>query len=160
MICDNSGNQWLSHGTSTASAVLLMIWLRHRIARPDQLLLVSDPCDLGWLCQREVPEPRRNSRPTDVKETKYMELQHTSGRPWRVVNMQSSDGSDAVVWIVEGLIGRFVPGSPAAASSRLRPTAKSLALARDTDGPKSPLGVALDDARPANRDSQYSPVRT
>jgi hypothetical protein len=30
-----------------------------------------------------------------------MDLQHTSGKPWRVVNMQSSDGSDAVVWIVQ-----------------------------------------------------------
>jgi hypothetical protein len=160
MICDNSGNQSLSHGTSTASAVLLMIWLRHRIARPDQLLVVSDPCDLAWLVSEMHQNPAENSRPTDAKEAKYMELQHTSGKPWRVVNMQSSDGSDAVVWIVEVLIGRLIPGSPAAASSRLSPTAKSFALARDTDGPKSPLAVAIDDARPANRDSQYNPVRT
>ena len=89
-----------------------------------------------------------------------MDLQHTSGKPWRVVDMQSSEGSDAVVWIVEVLIGRLIPGSPAAASSRFSPTAKSFALARDTDAPKSPLAVALNDARPANRDSQYSPVRT
>jgi hypothetical protein len=45
--------------------------------------------------------PGENSRPTDAKEAKYMDLQHTSGKPWRVVNMQSSDGSDAVVWIVQ-----------------------------------------------------------
>lgn len=89
-----------------------------------------------------------------------MELQHTSGKPWRVVNMQFSDGSDAVVWIVEVLIGRLIPGSPAATSSRLSPTAKSSALARDTDWPKSLLGVGLYNARPANRDSQYNPVRT
>jgi hypothetical protein len=104
--------------------------------------------------------PGENSRPNDAKEAKYMDLQHTSGKPWRVVNMQSSDGSDAVVWIVEVLIGRLIPGSPAATSSRLSPTAKSSALARGTDWPKHLLAVGLDDARPANRDSQYNPVRT
>jgi hypothetical protein len=104
--------------------------------------------------------PGENSRPTDAKEAKYMDLQHTSGKPWRVVNMQSSDGSDAVVWIVEVLIGRLIPGSPAATSSRLSPTAKSSALARDTDWPTNLLAVGLYNARPANRDSQYNPVRT
>jgi hypothetical protein len=89
-----------------------------------------------------------------------MDLQHTSGKPWRVVNMQSSEGSDAVVWIVEVLIGRLIPGSPAGTSSRLSPTAKSSALARDSDRPKSLLAVGLYNARPANRDSQYNPVRT
>jgi hypothetical protein len=89
-----------------------------------------------------------------------MDLQHTSGKPWRVVNMQSSAGSDAVVWIVEVLIGRLIPGSPAATSSRLCPTAKSSALARDTDWPKLLLAVGLYNARPANRDSQYNPIRT
>jgi hypothetical protein len=89
-----------------------------------------------------------------------MDLQHTSGKPWRVVNMQSSDGSDAGVWIVEVLIGRLIPGSPAATSSRLSPTAISSALARDTDWPKRLPAVGLYNARPANRDSQYNPVRT
>jgi hypothetical protein len=41
--------------------------------------------------------PGENSRPTDAKKAKYMDLQHTSGKPWRVVDMQSSEGSDAVV---------------------------------------------------------------
>jgi hypothetical protein len=89
-----------------------------------------------------------------------MDLQHTSGKPWRVVNMQSSDSSDAVVWIVEVLIGRLIPGSPAGTSSRLSHTAKSSALARDNDWPKRLLAVGLYNARPANRDSQYNPVRT
>ena len=69
-----------------------------------------------------------------------MDLQHTSGKPWRVVNMQSSEGSDAVVWIVEVLIGRLIPGSPAGTSSRLSPTAKSSALARDSDWPRASPG--------------------
>jgi hypothetical protein len=103
--------------------------------------------------------PAENCRPNDAKEAKYMDLQHTSGKPWRVVNTQSSGGSDAV-WIVEVLIGRLIPGSPAATWSRLSPTAKSSALARDTDWPKSLLAVGLYNARPANRDSQYNPVRT
>ena len=89
-----------------------------------------------------------------------MDLQHTSGKPWRVVNMQSSEGSDAVVWIVEVLIGRLIPGSPAGTSSRLSPTAKSSALACDSDWPKHLLAVRLYNAGPANRDSQYNPVRT
>ena len=88
-----------------------------------------------------------------------MDLQHTSGKPWRVVNMQYSEGREAVVWIVEVLIGRLI-GSPAGTSSRLSPTAKSSALARDSDWPKRLLAVGLYNARPANRDSQYNPVRT
>ena len=77
-----------------------------------------------------------------------------SGQPWRVaVNMKSSGRREVVFWIVDPL------STSRPTASQNRTAVSSWQAARDTDG-QDQVVAGVEQIRPADRDSQYSPART
>ena len=101
--------------------------------------------------------PDRAKREDDG-DTPHLQIRalDASGQPWRVaVNVQSSDGSEVVFWIVDPLVGHPILGSLAAAPAGFGATAAN--SAKSLDFVKAPLfdwvlGRALPPSGSANAD--------
>lgn len=110
--------------------------------------------------------PDRAKREVGVRSPRLqIRTVDASSQPWRVaVNMKSSDHSEVVFWIVDPLGGQPFLGALTKTSAWLnsvstsRP-ASSWQAARDTDAQENQTAAGLEQLRPADRDSQYSPAR-
>ncbi|MEV0296973.1 DUF2278 family protein [Nocardia sp. NPDC050710] len=82
------------------------------------------------LLRAEIDRAKRE----DGEATPHLQIRalDETGQPWRVaVNVESSDGSEVVFWVVDPLIGHPILGSLAAAPSGFTPTAANSAASLD-----------------------------